>query len=191
MFLLQHGADVDAVNNNGDTALHLAMAFPDDIYARALLAFHSNINTKNKDGMKPVMVAKYLQNQLIADQMLAYENQALDWPEIQEIELELVQSDATRIQQMKARRIFQRPSNTINAAKISEMDDRMHSVEQNIEKIFELITKIKAVGTTPHDDVHNCASCFTPNAKECPYCHIYFCETCMNKAIRHKCAEKQ
>ncbi|EAY07644.1 hypothetical protein TVAG_430080 [Trichomonas vaginalis G3] len=123
--------------------------------------------------------------------MMAYENQAEDWPEIPEIELELVQNDANKIQQTKVRRIHAHPANTVNTAKITEIEDRIHNVEQNVEKIFDLITKIKAVGTTTHDDVHNCASCFTPNAKECPYCHVYYCDTCMNKAIRHKCAEKQ
>lgn len=59
--LVQHGADVNAINRNGLSALHLiaGVEYSDEHYAlaRLLLNYHAKVNLKDADGETPLNVA--------------------------------------------------------------------------------------------------------------------------------------
>ena len=56
--LLDSGAEVDAQNNEGETALHLAVLRKSVDVAELLLQSCSNIEVRSKDGQTPVNYAK-------------------------------------------------------------------------------------------------------------------------------------
>jgi len=56
-YLLQNGAQVDAINSNGDTALHLSAWKDHPHVASLLLKFKANKNIKNQDGKIPLDLA--------------------------------------------------------------------------------------------------------------------------------------
>lgn len=57
--LLRHGADVDAANKKGETALHLAVYRRDDDSAEILLDCEAEVNAQNEDGETPLHLAAY------------------------------------------------------------------------------------------------------------------------------------
>jgi len=58
--LLDHGADVNAVNGGGDTPLHLAAMHCNTEAAVLLLAAGADASAKNKYGQPPLTLAKRL-----------------------------------------------------------------------------------------------------------------------------------
>lgn len=56
-FLVERGADVNAANNVGDTALHIAGAMGADAVAQILIEHGANMNAKNKKGWTPLTYA--------------------------------------------------------------------------------------------------------------------------------------
>ena len=57
-FLLRHGADVNAVNNDGADALMLASKVGDVDIVKLLLASKANVNLVSKEGKTALMSAK-------------------------------------------------------------------------------------------------------------------------------------
>lgn len=53
-FLLEHGADINAVNNAGDTAVHLAAASGFTTIVQLLADRGANLNVKNQRGLTPL-----------------------------------------------------------------------------------------------------------------------------------------
>lgn len=187
--ILIHGADVNAKNSNGDTPLHLAMAFPGDLLARALLAYKADLTIKNMQGKRPSTVARERGNQQLSDLMLEFEDNRDALPDRKDIQKELSLKEVEKIRKFTYSRNTSGPS--VNVAKVNEMEGRIHAIEENIEKIFDVLTKFRNQPDSKSTGPETCASCFAPNAKECPHCHIFFCDTCMKKAARHKCVTKK
>jgi len=53
-FLLQHGADPNVAEANGDTPLHFAASSGYAEIARSLLKHGAQVNARNKDGKTPL-----------------------------------------------------------------------------------------------------------------------------------------
>jgi len=59
--LVKHGAKVNMPNNNGYSALHMAVQGDHPATARVLVAqLHANVNQENKDGVTPIFLASQL-----------------------------------------------------------------------------------------------------------------------------------
>jgi ankyrin repeat protein len=56
-FLLEHGADIKAANQAGDTALHVAASQGFDLVVRRLAERGADLNVKNKKGLTPLATA--------------------------------------------------------------------------------------------------------------------------------------
>lgn len=187
LFLLQQGADVNSVNANGQTPLHLAMAFTDDIIARALLAYRADLTAKDNKGKKPSDAAKS-RNQYLADSMIAYENQVLPLPEIEEIQKEAAQQELGHLRQKMLRKKIHEmniDAGGVNNQKVDEIERKIGDIETKIEQIFDNLSKVRSGGGAVQA---TCAGCFSTMATVCPQCGTPYCETCMKKEKRHKCA---
>jgi len=57
-FLIQHGADVNRVGENGNTALHFAIGDRNPELVRILLAAGADKNAKDAQGYTPIFLAK-------------------------------------------------------------------------------------------------------------------------------------
>lgn len=52
--LIQHQSDVDVKDNDGNTALHLAVDYGHDKVVQQLLEHGSNVSIRNSDGFPPL-----------------------------------------------------------------------------------------------------------------------------------------
>jgi ankyrin repeat protein len=70
--LLQHGADIDATNNSGETPLHRAVYWGKVEVVRALLENGANVEAKNNEGQTPIQVAREQDEQDIVQILLEH-----------------------------------------------------------------------------------------------------------------------
>jgi len=185
LLLLRHGINVNLRNIEGNTSLHLSMVFSEDIICRSLLAYHSNLHIKNNEGKTASELAVIFHNQDISDLMKAYEHGAESIPDINEIELEVVQQDSSKILKRRQQHVIRSGTN-INPVKVEELEHRLQDIESKVEQVMDTMKKIRSIGNKSNI----CCSCLSPVAKECSLCHLFYCETCMKKEKRHKCLSK-
>ena len=143
--LLAHGANVNAKNKNGDTPLHLAMAFPGDLLARTLLSYKADLTIKNNSGKKPSQIARDRGNQQLCDMMIEYENNPNAFPDPKDIQKELSLLEAEKIRKFTYKPII--GNGSVSISKINELEERVQVMEENIEKIFDILSKLKPTPT--------------------------------------------
>ena len=67
LFLISHGADVNAINNRGWTPLHLTCVLGHKSQAELLIAADADVNAKDKDGHTPLWYAQELGHTELAE----------------------------------------------------------------------------------------------------------------------------
>lgn len=213
LYLLNQGCDSNSKNSQGQTPLHLSMAFTDDFIARALLAYNSDLTISDNHGNKPYDIANKRGNRNLSDTIRLIQSRE-ERPDKDEISLEAAQREASKNQKMKiiafrnnekAKKKFlsnANPNSQINSTNLNsnpihdDEDHRLQDIESKIEELNESMTKLKAkVLTSPQASLQTranlqCISCLSTHATICPTCNAPFCETCMKKPKFHKCADK-
>jgi ankyrin repeat protein len=71
-FLLAHGADVNAKNNDGWTPLYIAANYGQGDIAGLLLAGNADVNAKDEDGRAPLYIAVYEGHKDMAELLLTH-----------------------------------------------------------------------------------------------------------------------
>ena len=68
--LKNRGISIDETDNFGNTPLHIAIMFRDDLYARSLISQGANLNLKNKVELSPLHLAAFLDDKEIVKDLL-------------------------------------------------------------------------------------------------------------------------
>jgi ankyrin repeat protein len=95
--LLERGADVDALTFTKNTALHWAAYYGKSDAAKALLAAGASLDAQNEKGKTPIDYARESSYTLLADEMLAVENDPTKRPTPQDVGLDMGKRNAALV----------------------------------------------------------------------------------------------